>query len=180
MASPSPRAWKALYDQITDAAPAPRPFRAFSGTARPAASIPLPSPTQPSQAFIDYASEVQFTVKPNDLHKQVARCWNRAKERVPGWPQTTLTVPDFRPKAASLPWDAFLPSFVEDVERYLARLGGESLLDEDAPDRACKPSTIETSTDLPEARRLSRREAGCAHRRRCARWRISSRPRSCG
>ena len=32
--------------------------------------------------------------------------------------------------------------FVQDIERYLARLGGESLLDEDAPERACKPSTI--------------------------------------
>ena len=87
---------------------------------------------------------MQFTVKPNDLHKQVARCWNRAKEAVPGWPQITLTVPDFRPQAASLPWEAFALSFVEDVERYLSLLGGENLLDEDAPDRPCKPSTIKT------------------------------------
>jgi integrase len=36
-----------------------------------------------------------------------------------------------------------VPSFVEDVERYLARLAGRSLLDEDAPDRACKPSTLD-------------------------------------
>jgi integrase len=33
-------------------------------------------------------------------------------------------------------------SFVDDVERYLSLLGGENLLDENAPDQACKPSTI--------------------------------------
>jgi integrase len=95
-------------------------------------------------AFISYATEVQFTVNPNDLHKQVTRCWNRAREAIPGWPQITLTVPDFRPPPASLPWEAFELSFVEDVERYLSLLGGENLLDEDAPDRPCKPSTIKT------------------------------------
>ena len=98
-------------------------------------------------AFIAYATEVQFTVNPNDLHKQVARCWNRAKETVPGWPQITLPVPDFRPQPASMPWEAFELSFVEDVERYLSLLGGENLLDEDAPDQPCKPSTIKTRRD---------------------------------
>ena len=51
------------------------------------------------------------------------------------------------PQAASLPWEAFELSFVEDVERYLSLLGGENLLDEDAPDRPCKPSTIKTRRD---------------------------------
>ena len=73
-------------------------FRASSGTARPPASILGPCLETSVAAFIAYASEVQFTVKPHDLHKQVARCWNRAREAVPGWPQITLTVPDFRPQ----------------------------------------------------------------------------------
>ena len=136
-------AWKALYDQI----PVPRLRLGLSGFLRYCSACGIdPSPTVSQatvQAFVQYAGEVQFTVKSRDLHKQVIRCWNRAREQVPGWPQTTLTVPDFRPKAASLPRTAFLPSFVEAVECYLARLGGQSLLDEDAPDRASKPSTIE-------------------------------------
>ena len=33
---------------------------------------------------------------------------------------------------------------VEDIERYLSLLGGEDLLDESAPDRPCKKSTINT------------------------------------
>src|SRR5262249_8034208 len=61
-----------------------------------------------------------------------------------GWPQITLTVPDFRLPPASLLWEAFERSFVEDVERHLSLLGGDNLLDKDAPDQACKPSTIKT------------------------------------
>jgi len=41
------------------------------------------------------------------------------KETVPGWPQITLPVPDFRPQPASMPWEVFELSFLEDVERYL-------------------------------------------------------------
>jgi len=135
-------AWEALYDQMRE----PRLRLGLSGFLRycSACGIDPASVSNPTvEAFIHYASEVQFTVKPKDLHKQVTRCWNRAQEHVPDWPQTVLTVPDFRPKAASLPWDSFPASLVEDIERYLTLLGGASLLDEDAPDRACKPSTIE-------------------------------------
>ena len=144
--NPLTPAWKALYDEIAE-----RRLRlGLSGFLRYCSACGIePCIDRCSvsdatvEAFIHYVGEVQFTVKPRDLHKQVARCWNRAQEHVPGWPQTTLTVPDFRPTSTSLPWSAFLPSFVDDVDAYLARLGGQSLLDEDAPDRACKPSTIE-------------------------------------
>ena len=46
-----------------------------------------------------------------------------------------------------MPWEVFELSFLEDVERYLSLLGGENLLDEDAPDKPCKPSTIKTRRD---------------------------------
>ena len=134
-------AWQSLYDQLTD-----RRLRlGLCGFLKYCSATGI-DPWSVSEdrvvAFISYAAEVQFTVKPNDLHKQVARCWNRAKEAVPGWPQITLSVPDFRPQPASLPWEAFERSFVQNVERYLSLLGGASLLDEDAPDQPCKPSTI--------------------------------------
>ncbi len=135
-------AWKALYDQIS----AKRLRLGLSGFLRYCSACGI-DPTSVSdatvEAFIKYASDVQFTVKTRDLHKQVTRCWNRAMACVPGWPQITLTVPNFRPRAATIPWASFPPSFVEDIESYLSQLGGKNLLDEDAPDHACKPSTIE-------------------------------------
>jgi hypothetical protein len=134
--------WKILYDQLT----VPRLRLGLSSFLRYCSACGVdPSSVSDAtvEAFIRYAGEVQFTVKPRDLHKQVARCWNRAKDRIPDWPPIILTIPDFRPKLESLPWGVFLPSLVQDVEGYLARLAGQSLLDEDAPDRPCKPSTIE-------------------------------------
>jgi integrase len=138
--------WKSLYDQLPD-----RRLRlALSGFLK-YCSATSTDPWSVSEtsvvAFIAYTTEVQFSVNPKDLHKQVTRCWNRATETVPGWPQITLTVPDFRSQPASLPWEAFELSFVEDVERYLSLLGGDDLLDGDAPDRPCKPSTIKTRRD---------------------------------
>jgi hypothetical protein len=133
--------WQALYDEL-----ATRRLRlGLSGFLRYCSATgtdPWSVSNATVEAFIAYVKEVQFTVKPNDLHKQVARCWNRTREAAPDWPQTTLTVPDLRTQPASLPWEAFEPSFVRDVERYLSFLSGENLLDEDAPDRSCKQSTV--------------------------------------
>jgi hypothetical protein len=136
-------AWQALYDKLS----VPRLRLGLVGFFRYCSA----NGVEPSfvsdkavEAFVRYASEVQFTVKPGDLHKQVVRCWGRARESVPEWPPISLTIPDFRPKPTSTPWDAFPRSFVKDVERYLKLLSGDSLLDEDAPDRPCKPSTITT------------------------------------
>jgi integrase len=135
--------WKALYDRVPDQ----RLRLGLSGFLKYASATSVdPSAVSETtvEAFITYATDVQFTVNPRDLHKQVTRCWNLAKDNVAGWPQITLAVPDFRPQAASLPSEAFERSFVEDVESYLSLLGGDNLLDEDAPDRPCKPSTINT------------------------------------
>ena len=96
------------------------------------------------EAFIRAAADGAFVRKPSDLHKQVCRLWNEAAAEVPGWPQACLTVPDFRRPARSLPWDAFPDGFREDVEAYLKWLSGTSLIEENAPKRRCKPSTIRT------------------------------------
>jgi hypothetical protein len=75
-------AWKVLYDQIT----VPRLRLGLSSLLRYCSATAI-DPSSVSEAtvaaFITYASQVQFTVKPNDLRKQVTRCWNQAKERVP-------------------------------------------------------------------------------------------------
>jgi hypothetical protein len=125
-------AWRSLHDQLTD-----RRLRlGLSGFLKYCSATGV-DPSSVSHAtvaaFIGYAAEVQFIVAPKDLHKQVARCWNRTKEAIPHWPQVTLTVPDFRPEPASLPWEAFELCLIEDVEGYLSLLGGENLLDERLP-----------------------------------------------
>lgn len=135
--------WQELYDQLE----AKRLRIGLSGLLRYCSGLdiaPHEVCDETIEAFIANKIEYQFTRKPKDLHKQITRCWNAARESVPGWPQTSLTVPDYRPKPKSLPWEAFLPSFVADVEAYLAQMRGDDLLDEEVPDRPCKQSTIDT------------------------------------
>ena len=71
-------AWQALYDQSRIGA-CVSAFRASSGTARPSASIPLPSPTRPSKPSSTTPARCSSQLS-RDLHKQITRCWNRATE----------------------------------------------------------------------------------------------------
>ena len=43
-----------------------------------------------------------------------------------------------------LPWHAFPVSFRNEVEAWTVRLSGENLLDEGAPIKPLRPSTLET------------------------------------
>ena len=91
------------------------------------------------EAFVEWRTETSFVRKPKDLHKQVARALNRLAGLQNGI--RPVTVPDFRPKARSLFWDAFPESLWRDIEAYLQWLGGGSL-DEDGPARPCAASTL--------------------------------------
>ena len=141
-------------------------FRGSSGTAPPPASIPWSVSDTSVEAFIDYASEVQFTVKPHDLHKQVTRCWNRAQE-------SCSRLAADHPDRSRLPSDSRPPSLgglrssasSRTSSAYLSLLGGENLLDEDAPDRACKPSTIKTRRDYLRLAATAAVKAGHGSRR---------------
>lgn len=134
-------AWQILYDRLPG-----KWFRIGLTAFMRYCSVSGVSPDEVSDtvvgAYVSYGTEIRFSKRPRELRRQVTRAWNRAREVVSEWPETSLTVPDFRPKPKSLPPNAFPPGFADDVERYLKRLAGESLLDEDAPDRPCKPSTI--------------------------------------
>jgi hypothetical protein len=75
-------AWQALYDKFS----VPRLRLGLVGFFRYCSANgvePLSVSDATVETFVRYASEVQFTTKPRDLHKQVARCWGRARESVP-------------------------------------------------------------------------------------------------
>jgi integrase len=81
--------------------------------------------------------------------------WNQAVKQHPAWPQVSIPRSDKR-DIFSLPFEYFPPSFVEDVEAYLDRLGQgilSSFCDDDddnddeidfGPMRPVQPATIET------------------------------------
>lgn len=59
--------------------------------------------------------------EPERAVREVARLWNAAAERHPGWPQQRLPVPDRRP-AQSPKFDAYPESLRQDLERWLVWL----------------------------------------------------------
>ena len=69
--------------------------------------------------------------------------WNQAAHTVPGWPAIHVPLPP-RPGCYSLPWESFPASLRLDVDRYLTRLGGGSILDEKGPMRPARKSTLHT------------------------------------
>jgi integrase len=94
--------------------------------------------------FLEDAAKGGFLKKPGDQHRQIARAWSKAAAGINGWPDTPIAVPDHRHQTKNLPWDAFPASLVEDVEAYLACLGGKDFLRNDTDHKPCKPSTVIT------------------------------------
>jgi integrase len=83
-------------------------------------------------------------VRPRDIVRGTPRCWNEARDRVPGWPQTTLTPISFRPASANLRWDELPAALRAEAEVYLALRAGPDLFDIDpnTPTRPLAASTI--------------------------------------
>jgi integrase len=94
-------------------------------------------------AFMNYVRTETFAKKPNDVHRRGTRVWNEAAEKIPGWPQIFLTVPDFRKPRQSFRPEAFPTSFQEDVQDHAFWLSGQNLMADNAPPKVCRPRTIQ-------------------------------------
>ena len=79
--------------------------------------------------------------KPYEAYRGAAKSWNNAREQIPGWPQTLVTVPSKRDKPFCLPWSAFPASLSGEIEAHLTSLAGFDL-DSDIG-RPMRPATIQ-------------------------------------
>ena len=80
--------------------------------------------------FVAYLREETFHRKPERLHRQTCVLWNRAVDKVAGWPQQRLTEPNYR-RLIRIPWGDFPSSFVEEVNRLDRHWAAERVLDGD-------------------------------------------------
>lgn len=92
--------------------------------------------------FMIAVREHTLIEKPNDLHRRTCRIWNEAVEKVAGWPQQRLSVPDYRKPRSTLALSTFSTDFQTDVRRYLNWLRGDDPFAEHAPPTRCAPRTI--------------------------------------
>jgi integrase len=66
---------------------------------------------------------------PDRRFRETCTVWNRAADKVAGWPKQRLAVPSFR-QLISFPWPDFPASLQQDVGRYLEFMSGKDVLDE--------------------------------------------------
>lgn len=81
-----------------------------------------------------------------DPHKKAAsaaQAWNRARTRIPGWPQSHITAED-RTNTYTLGWETF-PALEQDVDAWLTVSGGEDLFADDAPAKPLRDSTRQST-----------------------------------
>ena len=86
--------------------------------------------------------ETELRKRPEDLIRDTAVFWNQARDRVPGWPQVVLAVPN-RTNFYVKPPEDFPESLACDVDAWLARLAVNDPFDPDGPPKTLRPVTIE-------------------------------------
>ena len=109
-------------------------------------------------AFERYLAEETLTSDPGKLAVDTVRMWNRARTKVPGWPDVTLDPRDRR-QFYALPLSAFPAAFQAELERYLGWIGGADPLSPDACNKPARAVTVTArrwpsqtaSPDLPQA-----------------------------
>lgn len=75
--------------------------------------------------------------------QEMARCWNKYADRLPGWPKVRLD-PGTRSKRWTLPLESFSDSLQGEIDSYLASASGADLFAEDGPRRPYRPRTLDT------------------------------------
>jgi hypothetical protein len=93
------------------------------------------------EAFQQALGEEYITVKPGTAAQSAVRLWNRMIQQVPGWPQRRLT-PLRKRETYTVSWTALAPELVQEIDAYLAVLGGDDPTDDRAPPRPLKKLSL--------------------------------------
>jgi len=91
--------------------------------------------------YRDYL-DTRLRKDPKRIHRDTCRVWNLASQVVDGWPNNQLTVPSYRKKGFTIPWDEVPDGFREDVERYLNWQAGKDFSSRELPKKPARPKTI--------------------------------------
>lgn len=96
-----------------------------------------------AREFLEALTQESFIKNPRVTQQNLCRRWNVAIGVVPGWPETTLSVPRYA-EHYILPFEAFPAAFWQDVDAWLSNQAHDDLFDLNAPPRPLKPRTLRT------------------------------------
>jgi hypothetical protein len=132
--------WKALWEALPDKyarTALSRFFRYCSAQG----IVPAKVTDEIATTFLTALKNETLVKHPRVTHQNLCRVWNRMARDVPGWPNVVLEVPRYADHYI-LSWSEFPTSFREDVERYLANLAHDDILNIDAPPRRLRDRTL--------------------------------------
>ncbi|MBK8686882.1 MAG: tyrosine-type recombinase/integrase [Betaproteobacteria bacterium] len=133
--------WQALYDQLPDK----RSRNGLSRFIHYASRLGV-TPDHVDQQILDrFVGELEASGEVAHVahrHRDTAVLWNRAVSTIPGWPQTMLAEPTVDRTGKRLAPGRLHPELQSDVDRYLRWASGVDFMDDDAPAKGCKKSTL--------------------------------------
>jgi integrase len=100
-----------------------------------------------ADAFHESIAAGEIRKEPECVWKNAVWGWNLAVDRIPGWPQTRLSMPSFK-TVITLPDEDLPAGFLGDLGQLMQRLAAPDIFAEDGPTRALRPTTIEHQTAM--------------------------------
>jgi hypothetical protein len=95
-------------------------------------------------AFAKTLVDSGVVASPMKVARHVVGAWNRCRVKIAGWPDIVLKMVPTNARAYTLPLADFPQSFQDDVARFLATRSGIDPLDEGAPARPLRPSSLKS------------------------------------
>jgi integrase len=95
-------------------------------------------------AFVSTLVDSGAVGSPYKAARHVVGAWNRCRTSVAGWPDIALTMVPTNARAYTLPLDTFPQGFQDDVARFLATRSAFDPLDDGAPTRPLRPSSVKS------------------------------------
>ena len=139
--APLPPAWHELLQML--ATPQER-FR-LSRFARHCSAqgiMPLAVDDQVFAAFLTALESGGLQDDPRQVHRRACKQWNQGAAAISSWPQQAVGVPSYT-NTYAVPWSRFPETLKQDADRWLERLAGKDLLDEN-DFRPLRPSSLAT------------------------------------
>lgn len=96
-----------------------------------------------AERFLEALVEESFVLDPVHSFKNILRTWNKLVERVPGWPQVTLTIANDR-NDYTIPLDRFPQPLRDEVDALVEHWEAKDILDDAGLDKPLKPRTIKS------------------------------------
>ena len=141
--APLSTVWAPLMQAIFDV----KPRRLLSGIARHCSARDL-RPESVNEALVDqyfeFRAETTFQDVGPALKRELMKAWNECVEKVSGWPQQLLTLPDLPTRISGPDWAEFPQGLREEIDAYLGELAKPHRSANGRRRRPCKATTVAT------------------------------------